>query len=117
MVFYTQGDLENQICLYDEKLDLGLTGKTIGECIDIIFDACPRLHNREYLKELTRDNLESIEAVYGFKALRLFYYDTIKQDLLQSYTGKDRLQLKYEKLLDNIKEHHTECISNLKYTL
>jgi hypothetical protein len=95
-------DLHKQVSLYDDKFNLGLNGKKINECITIIRDNCPRLHDDEELRDLAL----RIEEEYGFKALRLYIYDTVKDDLLQSYTGKDRLQEKYEKLLDEVKNFH-----------
>lgn len=106
MVFYTQSDLERQIVLYSDKFNLELNGKKISECIDIIRDTCPQLHSQDYLKEFALNNLKRIEEEYGFKALRLYIYDTCKQSLLQSFTGKDRLQEKYNKLIRDVKEFH-----------
>lgn len=117
MVFYTKLDLDKEIMLYGEKFNLDLDGKTIRECINIIVESCPKLHSDEELIILTKNNLKAIEEEYGFKALRLFYYDTIKQDLLQSFTGEDALQRKYFKLLKHLKEFHNTKIKELELTL
>lgn len=110
-MFYTTMDLHKQIGLYMDKFDLDLDGKKIIDCINIIRDYCPRLHSEEELKRLAYDNLKAIEFEYGFKAVRLFIYDTCKDGLLQSYTGPDRLQEKYEKLLVNLKDYHTDLFT------
>lgn len=117
MVFYTPLDLDRQIMLYVDRLNLDLDGKKIGECVDIIIDKCPQLHSKQFLKELAKSNLKKIETEYGFKAVRLFMYDTVKQCLLQSYTGKDKLQMKYEKLLKHIREYHESNLKDLRLTL
>lgn len=106
MVFYTPLDLDRQIMLYSDKFNLDLDGMKIGRCIEIIRENGSKLHNEEQLKELAYNNLKAIEYEYGFKALRLYIYDTCKQNLLQSFTGKDRLQEKYEKLLKEVKKFH-----------
>ena len=108
MVFYTTMDLHNQVGLYMDKFGLDLDGKKISECIEIIRGICPRLHNDDELREFALNNLKQIENKFGFKALRLFMYDVCKQDLLQSFVGKNRLQEKYEKLLKDIKCYHNE---------
>lgn len=106
MVFYTPMDLHNQVGLYEDKFNLDLEGKKISECIHIIRDVCPRLHSDNELREFALRNLHRIEEEYGFRALRLFIYDVTKQSLLQSFTGKDALQEKYEKLIHDMKEYH-----------
>lgn len=116
MVFYSALDLDKQIILYSDYFGLDLNGKKIGECIDIIRENCPKLHSDDELKELAKDNLKSIEREYGFKAVRLFMYDTMKQSLLQLYTGKNKLQIKYEKLLKDIRKYHENKL-DLKLTL
>lgn len=117
MVFYTAMDLNRQVMLYNDKLGLDLDGKKISECIDIIINECPQLHSTQDLKELAKTNLKSIETEYGYKAVRLFMYDTVKQCLLQSYTGKDKLQIKYEKLIKHIREFHESKLGDLRLTL
>lgn len=112
MVFYTKMDMHNQIGLYADKFNLDLDGKKIEECIKIIREFCPKLHSNAELKKLVYNNLKSIENEYGFRALRIFIYDTCKQSLLQSFTGKDRLQEKYEKLIKDIKKYHNELRDN-----
>lgn len=116
MVFYTASDLDRQIVLYMEKFNLDLNGKKIKDCIEIIRENCPKLHTDEELKELACNNLKAIENEYGYKALRIFIYDVCKQDLLQSFTGKDRLQEKYEKLIKELKEYHNN-LRDQKLTL
>lgn len=111
MVFYTISDLHKQIGLYCEKFGLNLDGKQISECISILVDYCPRLHTDIELEEMAINNLKAIESEYGFKALRLFIYDVCKQSLLQSFTGPDRLQKKYEKLIKHLKDFHYDMFS------
>ena len=106
MVAYTPLDLDNQIMLYDKKLNLNLDGKKISECIDIILDSCPKLHSNKELYNLAVENLKKIESKFGFDGLRVWYHSNSKQLLLQSFTGRDELQLKYDKLIDEVKEYH-----------
>ena len=117
MVFYTPLDLTHQIILYDDRLNLGLDGKKISDCIEIIIDNCPQLHSQDYLKELAKNNCQKIEEEFGYKALRLHIYDTCKQSLLQSFTGKDMLQRKYEKLLNDLQVYHETLLKELRLTL
>ena len=114
MVFFTQGELERQIANYNDKFNLDLDGKSIKECIEIIMEVCPQLHSDEYLKELARSNLKSIEKTYGFKALRLFMYETVKQCALKSFQREDLLERKYRKLIKEVREYHE---SNIKLKL
>lgn len=108
MVFYTPLDYDRQLALYSDKFNINLNGKKRGECANIIRNYCPRLHTEEELQKMAYNNLKAIEHEYGYKALRIFAYDVIKQDLLQSFTGKDRLQEKYEKLIDDVKKYHNK---------
>lgn len=117
MVFYTAMDLNRQVMLYNDRLGLDLDGKKISECIDIIINECPQLHSMQELKELARANLKTIEKEYGYKAVRLFMYDTVKQCMLQSFTGKNKLQIKYEKLIKHIREFHESKLKCLRLTL
>ena len=117
MVFYTPLDRNRQVGLYVDKLGLDLDGKTIRECVDIIIKECPQLHSLDYLRELARSNLKSIESEFGYKALRLHMYDTVKDSLLQSFTGKDKLQRKYEKLLTDVRRYHEDRLGELRLTL
>lgn len=117
MVFYTALDLNKQVGLYNDKLGLDLEGKPIRECVEIIINECPQLHSLDYLKSLARNNLKSIESEFGYKALRLHMHDTVKQCLLQSFTGKDKLQLKYYKLLRDLRSYHQSKLGELRLTL
>lgn len=117
MVAYTKGDLENQLVKYEKKLGLNFDKLTYREAITIIQSSCPKLHSTEELRKLALKNLKTIEKEFGFKALRLFMYDTCKGALLQSFTGKDILQLKYEKLIKDIKKYHGKLINELHLQL
>lgn len=108
MVYFTPMDLHTQVGEYGKKYNLDLDGKKISECIEIIREYCPKLHTNSELREFALKNLKIIEKEYGFKALRLFVYDYCKDNLLESYTGPDRLQEKYMKLLEHIKNFHFE---------
>ena len=118
MVFYTKHDLETQFHLYDEKLGLNLDGKTYEECERIIFDNCTKLKSQKEIRELVKENLHNIEKEYGFKALRLFMMDNVKSCLLKSYTRKNRLEEKYDKLIHDIRKYHEKnLLKGLKYTI
>lgn len=106
MVAYTISDLEHQLVRTSDRLGLKFTRITYEEYILTIQLCCPRLHSTIELYNLAKNNLKTIEKEFGFKAVRIFYYDSCKGLLLQSYTGKDRLQEKYELLLEDLKKYH-----------
>lgn len=111
MGVYTKGMVEEQIFNYGEKFGYDFDGKTIGECITIIRDECPMMHSSEELISLAENNIKLMEDEFGYKALRLFYYDYINKDsLLQSYTGEDCLQMKYYKLLKDLHKYHQDLL-------
>ena len=103
-------DLHNQVGLYNNKLNLNLDGKPIKECICIIQNTCPRLHSNDEIKEYAKHNLKLICDKFGFKALRIFYHSFIKQDMLKSFTGEDMLEMKYDKLIKDIKKYHNSLL-------
>lgn len=110
MVSYTPMDLHKQVGLYNNKLNLNLDGKSIKECICIIQNTCPRLHSNDEIKEYAKHNLKLICDEFGFKALRIFYHSFIKQDMLKSFTGEDMLEMKYDKLIKDIKKYHDSLL-------
>lgn len=117
MVSYTPMDLNRQLILYNDKLNLDLDGKTIKEGIEIVQKECPKLHSTDEIKEYNRRNLKLIKEKFGFKALRIFYHSFIKDDLLKSFTGEDMLEMKYDKLIRDIKEYHNTLIEWIELQL
>lgn len=117
MVAYTITDLEKQLIKCSDKLGLSFTQISYEQYITTLQLCCPNLHLTQELYDLAKHNLKVMEEAFGFKAIRIFYYDTCKNLLLQSYTGKDRLQEKYDCLLRDLKEYHYTLLDDIHLQL
>lgn len=117
MVFFSRGDLERLLWKYAEEYSLDFKDKTIDECISIIRDKF-QIKTTDELYVLAEQNLEKIYSTFSFKGLRIFYYSFIKDDNLKSFVGDDPLELKYYRLIADIKKYHHGLLEDvLEYQL
>ena len=117
MVFFSRGDLERLLWKYSEEYGLDFKDKTVNECISIIRDKF-QIKTTDELYVLAEQNLEKIYSTFSFKGLRIFYYSFIKDDNLKSFVGDDPLELKYYRLIADIKKYHHGLLEDvLEYQL
>ena len=117
MVFFSRGDLERLLWKYAEEYGLDFKDKTIDECISIIRDKF-QIKTTDELYVLAEQNLEKIYSTFSFKGLRIFHYSFIKDDNLKSFIGDDPLELKYYRLIADIKKYHNDLLKDvLEYQL
>ena len=117
MVFFSRGDLERLLWKYAEEYGLDFKDKTVNECISIIRDKF-QIKTTDELYVLAEQNLEKIYSTFSFKGLRIFYYSFIKDDNLKSFVGDDPLELKYYRLIADIKKYHHGLLEDvLEYQL
>lgn len=102
MFYVTQGQLERSIYDLEQKFDFDFDGKTIRECITIILDKCPLLHNDKELEEHSVNLLHNIVEKFGYKALRVTYSVT------NNIFGNDLLNMKYSKLIQDVLDYVEE---------